>query len=452
MGVKMPPALSSRGIDRDRISQILKFHVPLGLTTTLIASSLSIVNAGFARTASPETALAAYAVGHTVVNVFASPIVHTQQLMVIFGKTREGLVNARRVLLGVAVAVFAWITLMAFTPLGRFIYLSVFGAPPGILEEILVVVRICLILPVIYSMRASANATLMLQRRTSMMTTSLLIRLGVMFVMTLILPGTALPSVAVGTLIWVGGIAVEATSSTIFSLMGRSAMRFAEPAEGDGGASTRDCLSVLGPLVLNGSLMMLTLPVINAGLSRTLNPERSLAVFQVAWNLAWMFVAFIQNNLRQTIVVFLDNAAWLAALKKVSFWLQSAVSGLMLFLVLTGGASFVMANIIGVDEHLVDAAWPILLILSVFPFLCGMIEYRAGVAMRARSVGVIGLARVADLATLVLMVFLVGTLFPTLGALVGPMGMVVGALANYAVLRARSPETLPGGLVVGEGD
>ncbi len=449
MRVDSRSGTASKAIDMDRILQIVKFHVPLGLTTTLIATSLSVVNAGFARTGSPEIALAAYAVGHTVVNVFASPIVHAQQLMVIFGKTREGLANARRVMLGVAIAVLVWISLMAFTRVGTFIYLSVFGAPPAIMDEILTVVRLCLFLPVIYAMRAAANASLMLQRRTSMMTTSLGIRLVAMFFMTMVLPGTALPAVAVGTIIWIGGITVEATVSTLFAAMG-SGLVFADADED--GATVRDCLAVLGPLVLNGSLMMLTIPVINAGLSRTLNPERSLAAFQVAWNLAWMFVAFIQNNLRQTIVVFLDSAAWLAAIQKVSLWIQSLVSGLMLVLVLTGATEFVLLRLIGVEQSLLADARNILLVLSVFPFICGMIEYRAGVAMRARQVAVVGLARAVDLAVLLLLVFAVGTLFPALGALVGPLGMVVGALANYAVLRWRSPQRLPGGLVVGEGD
>ncbi len=434
----------------DRVIQILKFHVPLGLTTTLIASSISIVNAGFARTANPEIALAAYAVGHTVVNVFASPIVHTQQLLVIFGKTEAGWANARKVLLGVSAAVFAWIALMAFTPLGSLIYLNLFGAPASLMEEIFLLIRICLFLPLVYALRASANASLMLQRRTSMMTTSLVVRLAVMFVMTILLPHTSLPSIAVGTIIWVGGIGVQAVAGTIFAAMGRSRQVF--DMDDEDASSVRDCLAVLWPIVLNGSLMMLTLPVINAGLSRTVNPERSLAVFQVAWNLAWMFVAFIQNNFRQTVVVFLENAAWLSALKRVGFWIQSAVSGLMLLLVITGGTDFIMLRIIGVDAGLVGDARLILLILSAFPFLCGMIEYRAGIAMRARDVGVVGLARVMDLVLLLVLVFAVGALFPALGASVGPLGMVVGAAGNYAVLRLRGPEKLPGGLVVGEGD
>ncbi|MFP4200354.1 MAG: hypothetical protein ACLFS8_02945 [Clostridia bacterium] len=442
--------LVSRGIDLDRIIQIMKFHVPLGLTTTLIASSISIVNAGFARTASPEIALAAYAVGHTVVNVFASPIVHAQQLLVIFGKTEAGWANAKKVLLGVSAAVLGWIALMAFTPLGSLIYLDLFGAPASLMDEIALLIRICLFLPLVYALRASANASLMLQRRTSMMTTSLLVRLAVMFVMTIFLPRTSLPSIAVGTIIWVGGIGVQALAGTVFAATGRS--RHVTRDEDEDACSIGDCLSVLWPLVLNGSLMMLTLPVINAGLSRTVNPERSLAVFQVAWNLAWMFVAFIQNNFRQTVVVFLENAEWLEALKKVSLWIQSAVSGLMFLLVITGGADFIMLRIIGVDADLVTDARVILLILSAFPFLCGMIEYRAGIAMRARNVGVVGLARVMDLLLLLALVFAGGTLFPTLGASMGPLGMVVGAAGNYAVLRLRGPEKLPGGLVVGEGD
>ncbi len=433
--------VAKRRIDLDRIIQILKFHVPLGLTTTLIASSLSIVNSGFARTANPETALAAFAVGHTVVNVFASPIVHTQQLIVIFGKTRQGLANARKVLLGVASLVLAWIALMAFSPLGSFIYLNIFGAPASLMPEILVVVRICLFLPLVYSMRAAANASLMLQRRTSMMTTSLLIRLGIMFLMTLVLPGMDIPGIVVGTVIWVGGIAVEATSSTIFAARGRIPGIVGDALAGD---SIHDCLRVLGPLVLNGSLMMLTLPVINAGLSRTLAPERSLAAFQVAWNLAWMFVAFIQNNLRQTIVVFLDSKAWQDALRRVSFWLQSLVSGLLLVLVITGGAEMVMLHIIRVEPDLIADARNIMLVLAIFPFICGMIEYRAGVAMRAREVGVVGIARAADLGMLLTLVFLVGTLFPALGALVGPLGMVVGAAANLVVLRLLGRDGVPG--------
>jgi len=374
------------------VSQILRFHVPLGLNTTLIASSFTIINAGIGRTAMPQTSLAAFALGHTIINILAVMVVHSQPLLVILGLNPVSWKNARRVTIGLTVLVVMLIGVIGYTSVGDWLYMRVFGAPAGLMPEILQVARLCLILPIIYGVRATANASLMLQRRTALMSTSMIFRLGIMAFLAYILPDTNLSGAAVGATIWLSGMGVEALSSTIFAQL---QPRSGQVEIGGSPASIARCLQILWPLLLNGVSTLLIIPIINAGLARTMNPEQNLAAFQVAWSLAWMFIAFIQMNLRQTTLVFLDRPQNLAALKRVGFVLQTAVSLLLAVLVFSGLADWVLRQVVAVDPTLLAPARNILIVFILLPFVSGMFEIRAGIALRKQNTGALALASVA---------------------------------------------------------
>ncbi|MFO8059563.1 MAG: hypothetical protein R6U70_02750, partial [Bacillota bacterium] len=169
----MPDAIH----DRLRMKGVLRFHIPLGITTVLMASSHSIVNSGLARTASPEIALAAFALSHTIVNLFAAPLWSTRDMLIAFGSDKAGMRSGVRATAGIAVFVMAWMILLGFTPVGHFVYVDVFGASDALFGEILGVVRLCLAIPLIYGVRSWAQAVLMLCRKTECMTAAMIVRL-----------------------------------------------------------------------------------------------------------------------------------------------------------------------------------------------------------------------------------------------------------------------------------
>ncbi len=420
--------------DRLRMRAILRFHIPLGITSVLMASSHSIVNSGLARTPRPEIALAAFALGHTIANLFASPLWSTRDMLIAFGSDKASMRSGLVAAAGIAVFVMVWMVLLGYTPFGRFVYVDVFGAPDSLFPEILGVVRLCLAIPLIYGARAWAQAVLMLSRKTEYMTAATIARLLGGLVMAAYLPRLGLLSgTMVGAVIWIGGMALETLVCCLFVLRANGPLP-SQPVEGEA-ASVRDCLVFLWPLTVNALLGSLVMPLINAGLSRTDDPERSLAVFSVVWSLVWALSSFLHMTLRQTVMVFLKNAHWLRVLRRFARYLQVATSACLVLMTVSGLADWLLVGAIGLEPALVGDARIVLFLLSAYPLFCGLVDLKTGVALACRRTGVIGAARAVDLVGLSSAVFLLTLVVPSWGAAIGAVATMSGLVLNYLALR-----------------
>ncbi|MFO7942112.1 MAG: hypothetical protein R6U92_05680 [Bacillota bacterium] len=424
--------------ERERRSAILRFQIPLGITALIMASTFTIVNAGLARTIRPEAALAAFALGQTVTNLFASPLWSNRNMMIAVGTDRVSMGNALRVTFAMVLGLTAWIALLAYTSLGAFVYSGIFGAPRDLLPDVLDVVRLCILLPTIYAVRGWGQAVILIHRRTPLMIVAILFRLGLMISLALILPGMGWFSpTGVGAAIWVSGMLFEALGCALAAVyLGRvgSDVIPAVPVTGES-SSVREIVKFLIPLVVNGYLGSLTFPAINAALARGLNPERSLAAFQVAWSLAFLFVAFVHPNLGQTILVFLESGRWWQSLRKVGYWIIGLDALLLAVLVLSGGAVSILSNLMGIEAGLLGAAQTIILVTVSYVILGGLVDIWVGVAMKTRSTAAIGIAKAADLATVVTIAFGSVYLYPAVGGIMAPIALACGLILNLFILR-----------------
>lgn len=427
--------------EMERTSAILRFQLPLGATAVLMASSFSIMNTGLARTDHPEVALAAFALGQTVTNMFASPVWIARQLLVAFSSDGQSMRAAVRVTVGIAGLVLAWLAVLAFTPAGHLVYVRIFGAGEEIFPEVLSVVRLCLALPFVHFARVWSQAILMRQRKTSLMTWAMIARLAAMAALAVYLPGFNLvQGAAVGAAIWIMGMAVESIFCITFALPMRDEVYDSTPSEKEDPATGWDCIRFLWPLIIQGILLTFALPAINSGLARTATPERNLAVFQVAWSIAFLFIAFIYVHLSQAIVVLLEDLAWWRSLKRTGLWLAGLDSAAMLLLVLSGLSDWILLNIIGVEAHLVPPTRSVLLVMSAAPLLGGLVELRMGLAMRRQQTVLLAVAKSIDMMVLLTVIIILSTAFPALGPNAGPLAFIAGMMANYLFLRRKIRE------------
>ncbi len=427
--------------ERHRVNSILRFQVPMGLTALMMASGFSIINAGLARTLHPETALAAFALGQTVTNMFGSPVWSARQMLLAFSTDRDSMNAAVRVAVSVAALVMIWIALLGYTPLGRFVYVDIFGASDDLFPEVLSVVRICIFLPLVHLIRAWPQSILMRREQTILMTHAMVIRMAGMLAMALYMPGLGyLEGASLGAFIWIAGMGIEGIMCLIFALPRFPEVYGVVLPEGESASTTGDCLRFLLPIIAQGLLMTFSLPAVNAGLARTISPERNLAVFQVSWSIAFMFLAFIMVNLSQTVLVLLRDVAWWRSLRRVGVTLSAAISALMIAFVLSGASEWILREIIEVNPALLPATKVVLLLMASAPYLSGLVELKTGIALRRGTTAIVGMGKALDLAAVAAVVFGLSAIFPHLGAAVGPIAFGCGLALNYLFLRARIPE------------
>ncbi len=406
-----------------------------------MASGFSIMNAGLTRTPDPQFALAAFALGQTVTNMFGSPVWIARQMLLAYSTDRESMRAALRVSAAVAALATAWIAILAYSPLGRLIYMDIFGASEALFPEVLSVVRICIFLPLVHFIRVWPQAILMRGQRTILMTWAMVLRLILMLAMAVYLPGTGfLEGAALGAFLWIAGMGSEGVFCILFAWPHRMTVHGRKSAPGATPATERDCIRFLLPMIAQGFLMTFSLPAVNAGLARTLSPERNLAVFQVSWSIAFMFLAFIFVNLSQTVLVLLRDAKWWRSLKRVGVGLATLDSLALVLFVLTGASDWILLNVIGVEATLIPATRTVLLLMAASPFLAGFVELHSGIALKRGQTPLVGIGKGLDLAVVLLVVFGLSHFFPGLEATVGPLGFAAGLTVNYLFLRRAIPE------------
>lgn len=377
-------------------------------------------------------ALAAFAVGQSIVDLFAGPAGSGNQWLIARGRDRRSFLVGVRVMFEIALGVTTLLAVVAFTPAGKWLYEGVFGAPERLSDQITVVLKYGLPLPLLWAWRNISHSILMLRRQTQFMTAGVLLRLGCVLGLSLLVGGRAhIQGAALGAVLWIGGMAVEALFA--FAAASRTFRHLpAEPVAARPMPSRASVWRFLLPLMATGLLWAVARPLANAAMARTLEPERSIAAFQVAWFASFLLVA-LQVEFRQVLVVFWVDRQSLRALRGFGLSLSGVLSGLALLLGVTGAAAWFMRTALGTPADLVALAVRVFIVAALGPVPWMLTELQVGQLLRNGTTAVIGMAKTANLAVMAAMMFVLVALNPGLGPLVGAMGYISGAAAEAAV-------------------
>jgi hypothetical protein len=413
-------------------AELLRFYAPLAATTMFYAIIFNVMNSAMARTAEAAAALAAFAVGQSVADMLAVPAGSGHQWLIARGRDRKSFMAGLRVMFQIIGLVTALLTLAAFTPAGRWLYQGILGAPETLSGGIVAVIRVCLPLGFIFTLRGASQSVLMLRRQTHLMTIGVCIRLGYVFLAAMVFGKLPWHGAAIGGLIWVTSMFVEGSFDF---LMARRLFRELPEGPADGAAPPEAARiwRFLLPLIATSLLWSFGKPVLNMGMARSLQPETSMAVYQVAWNAAWLLIAYVQGSFRQVIVVFWNDETTLRSLQRFAVRLAVTVSTLMLTLTLSGVATWFLRSVVGAAEEIVQASRGVLMVMSTLPLALVATEVCIGRLLRNGTTEAIGVAKGANLACMSVAAFGLAALAPGLNAMIGALGMLAGVAGELAV-------------------
>jgi len=410
---------------------MLRFYVPLAATTMFYAVIFNVMNSAMARTAEAATALAAFAVGQSVADMLAVPAGTGHQWLIARGRDKSSFRVGLKVMFQIIGGVTVLLSLASWTSLGPLLYHGLLGAPRTLTAGIAAVIRICLPLGFVFTLRGASQSVLMLRRKTHLMTIGVTIRLVYVFFAAMVFGNLPWHGAAIGGLIWVTSMAVEGTFDFIMATRLFRELPD-EPAEGTAPKPARIWRFLL-PLIATSLLWSFGKPILTMGMARSALPETSIAVYQVAWNAAWLLMAYVQGSFRQVIVVFWNDEGSLRALQRFATRLAVTVSAAMLVAVFTGISAWFLRSVVGTTEDIVQASRGVLLVMSTLPLALVATEVCIGRLLRNGTTEAIGVAKGANLACMGLVAFGLAWLFPGLNAMIGALGMLAGVCGEFAV-------------------
>ncbi len=420
-------------------AEIIKFYIPLAAAAMIMLGSVNVVNSALSRTPNPQIALAAFAIAYSYAEMVSAPCFSGMNMMITLGRDRVYFLATFKFMLKVTGVAIIVIGLLAFTPIGRFVALYLGGASIDLFNDIQVVWRWALIVPVIFLVMSVSRSVLLTERATSHIAIARTIRLIVMLALASFLPRlNSLSGATIGTLIIICGMGTESLIATIPAI--RMFKKWpteptADIPKKDYPPTQKAAFKFLSPLMITSLMWGVTKPILFAGLARMNNPELTIATYRVASTFIWLFMGFIEDNVKQVTVAFLRNTANSKIIIKFSVIVSLTVVGIIILTAVTPFGEWVITNVIGVDKTIAMGCLAPILVLSVYPIILTVQEHFQARLLIKGDTKPIGFAKVMNIAAMGITVFAIAVVAPNTGPMAGAIALTAGMAVDALLIR-----------------
>lgn len=344
--------------------EIALFFLPMLLNVQLMSVSHSIINAFLARSEEQIVALAAFSVAMVIHIFLASPSYqnHSVTLAMVRGpKSYRGTIIFVVV---VASYVSLVLSLIAFTPIGDY-FLKVFlGTSDAVTREAKHALAFLALLPFITGFRGLFQGLLMRQRRTALLSSATLIRVGALFAI-LALGGRWMSGVTLGAVGLFGCVTIETIVVGIYALR----MPRETPIPGLDEKGTKEILR-FGFHLAYASCFQQAIPLlISALLGRLPDATIALAAYGVLRGFLFLLAGPLRN-LQQTYQALVHRSEDFATMIRFHRWIGGilAISILFVAFPLRGP---VLGGLMGLDAQMCDYIALPLACSALYPLLYG---------------------------------------------------------------------------------
>ncbi len=266
------------------------FFIPLGLTVVLINLSHVIINGTLARAANPTNVLAGYALAMSLLALTERPSILLRQTCSALVRDKISFRAVRYIGMIVLVASLAFGALVAYSPLGFWVFGIAFGAEPLIASQAIEAWRALMFLSVFSGLRCLFQGVIIYRMRTKWMTVGMVFRLTAMFLLSRMFIQIGVTNALQGTMIFVGGMMIEAFVSWLeFRKLIRA---MPERAEDHDIVRPRQVLPFYRPLLLSTLIVVWVSPILNTMLGTSDEAAMAIASFSVAGSLMNLMLGF----------------------------------------------------------------------------------------------------------------------------------------------------------------
>lgn len=434
-------------------AQMWWFFFPLALTFSLITFSHTFVNNALSKFPNPEAALAGYAVARSIMHLAQNPTMMVRQVITSLVVDESSFRLVRRVVYRLMFFMSGAIALLGWTPLGARLLQSMMGLEGEALQQTVVALRVFTVFPFFSVNRNMGQGLAILARANHLvpfatgMRLVTLVGLLALFVQWRPLPGAALGALAftitmlveAGVLFWVSRPARRELRRR--EIEGRDASTTDAPSR----LTTKQVLAFYVPLMGTTLVAALTIPLVQAGISRTGDGATQIAAFAVTWALS-MVLTSPAGMIHQPSLTFTQDGTAVNYIRSARFALivgftLSAVTASIAFTPL--GARLLMSG--GATAQLLEPARRTLLVLALLPLIRAWREHCWGVLMQQRETGSITRGKTVSIGTAlsVMVVGLAAGVQQT--AVLGASALVIGETVEGIILHRRLSRVLPEG-------
>ncbi|WP_372663919.1 multi antimicrobial extrusion protein MatE [Cohnella sp.] len=344
------------------LRRLFMFFIPMGISVLLINLSHVIINGTLARSSNPEIILAGYALAMSLLIVTEKPAILLRLTCSALVRDRTSFRAVRRVAVYVFGASLAFGGLIAYTPVGHWIFGGAYGADPTVEREAIQVYYALMFLSVFSGIRCLYQGVIIYQMKTRWLTIAMVFRLSAMFVLSQYFLHVGVTSALQGSIIFVFGMVIEATVSWIES--SKLLKKMPEKANECEITKPKQVMAFYNPLLYSSLIVVWILPIMNALLGTTERGTLAVASFAVAGSLMNLILGFF-TYFHQIALLFVKSHP--ALVRKFTLMLGFIPPFLMILLAFTPIGAWMFSHVLGVKGELLEAC--IHALRGFFPFV-----------------------------------------------------------------------------------
>jgi len=430
----MNRSLAQAPMEKVALSRIWAFFLPLGLSASLVTISHVIINSTLSRAADPERIITAYAIAMSLLTITERPAVLLRQTCSALVRDKQSFKS----MFTVSQIVFASITamglLISYTPLGVFIFQTVFGVTADRVGDVIEVYRILMFVSIFSGLRCLYHGVIISHFRTKWLTIGMVIRLAAMYALSLYFIHRGVDSSTIGAIIFLSGMIIEAAVSF---LEGRLLVRkMPERLDNHHVQTKRHVFSFYRPLLFSSFISVWIGPSINAMLGKTWDAQLSISSFAIAASLVMLVSSFF-SYFHQIVINFYRVDP--AAVKKFTLMLGFVPALLLSMLAFTPVGLWFLENIIGVQGRLLGESVRVLQAFTLFALVMPWLDVLNGLVFVRGETRIIFWSQICNLSltllTLVVCIFQSPQWNGTIGAWAQSIGMLAEIMFVAFALR-----------------
>jgi len=405
------------------------FFVPLGLSASLVTFSHMIINGTLTRGNDAEVIIASYVVAMSLFGI-------TERLGVLLRNACSALVRDKvsfhamsivsaYVVLGLMLATAT----IAFTPVGEWVFSTFFGADQSMITQIVGVYQVLIFVTFFSAIRCLFQGVIILNRQTKWLTIGMMIRLLVMYLLSLYFIQTGNIDARTGAIIFLSGMMVE---SLISFLEGRVLVK--KMADKDPTHSIRTKKQIFQfyhPLILSSLIIVMVGPVINAFLGKTSEIELAIASYAIALSITQLFLSFFTYTHQIVLTFHKDHPQKVQQFTFMIGFLPTII--LAIFCMSPLGAIFI-EHVLGANDRLVKASLESLYVFMLMTLAFPFIDYCNGLLMVRKKTKVMVFSQSTNLIFTFLVLVFASAIVPHWNGRIGAMAQSVGMLSELCML------------------
>lgn len=417
-------------IQKLKMSQLLSFFLPLGISASLVTISHVIINSTLARSANPELIIAGYAVAMSIFGVLERPAVLLRHTCSAIVRDRVSFRSMYTIAFYLISSILVLGLLIAHTPLGEWLFLYVLRIDSTLLEPILQNYQILMFVTIFSGIRCLYQGVIISNMRTKWLTIGMTVRLVAMYLLSLYFINSGqITDARVGAIIFLFGMMIEAAISFMEGRL--LAKKLPERIEEHEYHTKKEIFNFYRPLLYSSFIAVAIGPSINAILGKTTDINLAIASYAIALSLTQLVISFFSYT-HQIVLNFyrIDKTVVFRFTLLVSF-IPCILLGVLSY---TALGPWFMQTVMGVNESLMVSSLQALRVFMIMTLVFPWLDYCNGLIMLRGQTKATVWSQSSNLTITLITLILLVSISPSWNGMIGAAAQSLGFLGEISVL------------------